>query len=174
MNLHTQFLICETCHIKEKPGAVFVYRWYDPLHSNPQGPFYGTSYDPVTESLSRGKNLMARIAPFRKMNKTGNFQPALLQQDAPMARDYMKVRDKLSPEERGAIKNKFHENIQPKGHDCKDCHSDHSILDFKQLGFSDNRASNLKELSVVGMLSEYKEFYIPEFFPEPATGGIEK
>ena len=169
MNLHTQFLVCETCHIKEKPGAVVVYRWYDPLEKNPKGPFYGTSYDPQTESLSRGKNLMARIAPFRKMNNTGKFKPEILQQDAPLARDYMKVRDKLSPEERGVIKNKFHENVKPKGFDCKKCHSENSILDFKKLGFADNRASNLEKLSVVGMLSEYKEFYIPEFFSEPTT-----
>ena len=169
MNLHTQFLLCETCHIKEKPGAVVVYRWYDPLEKNPKGPFYGTSYDPKTESLSRGKNLMARIAPFRRMNNTGNFQSEILQQDAPMARDYMRIRDKLSPEERGVITTKFHEKIKPKGHDCKDCHSEKSILNFKQLGFSDNRAAHLKTLSVVGLISEYKEFYIPEFFSEPAT-----
>ncbi len=174
MNLHTQFLICETCHLKEKPGTVVVYRWYDPLNKNPKGPFYGTSYDPETGSLSKGKDLIARIAPFRKSANADGFQPALLPQDAPMARDYIKVRDKLSPEQREAVKNKFHENVKPKGHDCKECHSENSILDFKQLGFADNRASNLKKLSVVGMLSEYKEFYIPEFFSEPATEGIEK
>jgi hypothetical protein len=174
MNLHTQFFVCETCHIKEKPGAIVAYRWYDPLETNPRGPFYGTSYDPATDSLYRGKDLIARIAPFWKMNKADSFRPAILQQDAPMARDYIKVRDKLSPEERAVIKNKFHENIKPKGHDCKDCHSENSILDFKQLGFADNRASNLKRLSVVGMLAEYQEFYIPEFFSEPSTESSEK
>jgi len=117
---------------------------------------------------------MARIAPFRKMNNTGKFQPEILQQDAPLARDYMRVRDKLSPEDRGVIKNKFHENVKPKGHDCKECHSENSILNFKQLGFADNRALNLKQLSVVGMLSEYKEFYIPEFFSEPTIEGTAK
>jgi hypothetical protein len=168
MNLHTQFLVCETCHIKEKPETLVVYRWYDPLDNNPRGPFYGTSYDPETGSLSKGKDLIARIAPFVKLEKADNFRPAILSQDAPMARDYMKVRGKLSPEQRGAVKNKFHENINPKGRDCKNCHSENSILDFKKLGFADNRASNLKELSVVGLLSEYKEFYIPEFFSESA------
>ena len=174
MNLHTQFLVCESCHLKEKPGTAVVYRWYDPLVKNPQGPFYGTSYDPQTDSLSKGKDLIARIAPFRKSANADGFQPALLQQDAPMARDYIKVRDKLSPEEREAVKNKFHENVKSKGYDCKKCHSETSMLDFKKLGFADNRASNLKELSVVGMLSEYKEFYIPEFFSEPATEGAAK
>ena len=168
MNLHTQFLVCETCHLKEKPGTEVVYRWYDPMNKNPKGPFYGTSYDPQTESLSRGKNLMARIAPFWKTANADSFQPAILQQDAPLAKDFIKVRDKLSPEEREAVKNKFHEDIKSKGFDCVKCHSENSILDFRQLGFADNRASNLKTLSVVGMLSEYKEFYIPEFFSEPA------
>jgi hypothetical protein len=26
MNIHTQFFVCETCHIKEKPGATIVYK----------------------------------------------------------------------------------------------------------------------------------------------------
>ena len=174
MNIHTQFFVCETCHIQVKPGSVVDYRWYDPLEDKPQGPFYGTSYDPETGSLSKGKNLIARIAPFVQLEKTEQFRPAILLQDAPMAKDYMKVRDKLSPEQREAIKNEFHENIKPKGHDCKECHSGKSILDFKQLGFGENRALTLKELSVVGMLSGYSEFYIPELFSEPTTGDIGK
>ena len=174
MNIHTQFFVCEACHIKPQQGSIADYRWYDPLDKNPKGPFYGTSYDPETGSLSRGKNLTAKITPHVQSEQEGLFRPAILLQSAPMARDYMKVRDQISPEQREAIKNEFHENINPKGHDCKRCHAKDSILDFAKLGFSENRALNLKELSVVDMLSNYKEFYIPDFFSEPAAGGAER
>lgn len=166
MNLHTQFLVCETCHIKEKPGTTIVYKWYNPLNSNPPGPFYGTSYDPETGSLSLGKDLISKIAPYFKSEKDGSLQLEILVQDAPMARDFMRVRDRLTPDQIGAITNKFHESIKAKGLECHICHSENSILDFKQLGFVENRANNLEHLFVVGMIEKYQSWYLPELVTE--------
>jgi hypothetical protein len=174
MNIHTQFFVCETCHIKEKPGATIVYKWYNSLDSNPQGPFYGTRYDPVTGSLAPGTDQISRIAPYFKSEKDDSLQAAIQMQDAPLAQDYVKVRDKLSPEQREGIKNKFHQNIKPIGHGCRKCHIEKSLLDFKQLGFAENRTANLKKLNVVGMLEKYERFYLPELFPETASQGAEK
>jgi hypothetical protein len=160
MNLHTQFLACETCHIKEKPGTTIVYRWYNPLNSNPPGPFYGTSYDPETGSLSLGKDLISKIAPYYK--KDDKVWSAIEIQNAPMARDFMRVRDRLTPEQRGGITNKFHEDIKPKGHECNACHSENSILDFKKLGFNEHRIEHLEKLIVVEMIEKYESWYLPE------------
>ncbi len=91
-----------------------------------------------------------------------NSGSAIQIQDAPVARDFVKVRDRLSPEQREGIKNKFHENIKPKGHECIACHTPNSILDFKQLGFVENRAENLKKLVVVEMIQKYESWYLPE------------
>jgi hypothetical protein len=79
-----------------------------------------------------------------------------------MARDFMRVRDRLTPEQRGGITNKFHEDIKAKGHECNQCHSENGILDFKQLGFNEHRAENLKKLIVVGMIQKYESWYLPE------------
>jgi hypothetical protein len=48
------------------------------------------------------------------------------------------------------------------------------MLDFKRLGFTENRTANLKKLNVVGMLEKYERFYLPELFPETASQGAEK
>ncbi len=174
MNIHTQFFVCETCHIKEKPGSTVVYKWYNPLDKNPPGPFYGTSYDPETGSLSLGKDLISKIAPYFKSEENDDLVPAIQVQDEPLARDYMKIRDKLSPEQREGIKNKFHENIKPKGHNCKTCHTENSILDFRQLEFSENRTANLKQLVVADMLAKYEEFYLPELLDFPESERIKQ
>jgi hypothetical protein len=171
MNIHTQFFVCETCHIKEKPGATIVYQWYSPLEDYPQGPFYGTGYDLDTGILSPGEDQISRIAPYFKSEKTDRLQMAVQVQEAPLAIDFMKVRDKLSPEQREGIKNKFHENIKPVGHGCRTCHIEDSLLDFKKLGFAENRTANLKNLNVVGMIEKYESFYLPELFPETASQG---
>ena len=164
MNIHTQFLVCETCHIQDKPGMQIVYKWYNPLTDNPQGPFYGTGYYPETDMLIKGDGGLTKIAPYVKAGIADEFKLAIQVQDAPLAIDYMKVRDKLSPEQREGVKNKFHENIKPKGYDCKVCHTEQSLLNFKQLGFADTRIDNLVKLDLVGMLANYDQFYLPEFF----------
>ncbi|MBC8434528.1 MAG: hypothetical protein H8D96_21680 [Desulfobacterales bacterium] len=164
LNMHTQYFVCETCHIKEKEGARIVYKWYNPFDDDPQGPFFGTSYDPETGNLVEVDDLISKIAAFF-MNKD-KLESTLQIQDAPLALDYMKVRDKLTPEQRDSVKKKFHVNIKPKGHDCKICHSKEGLLDFKKLRFSENRIVDLEQLNIKGMITKYEEFYLPNLFQE--------
>ena len=164
MNIHTQFFVCQTCHIKEQTGKQVVHKWYHPQEANPKGPFYGTRYDARTGYLSSGKNPLAKIAPH--VYQKGDLVPLVELQSSARAKDFVEVRDQLNPEQREGIKNKFHENIRSKGHDCKSCHTDNSLLDFEALGFDENRIANLKNLVVVGMIKRYKEFYLPELFTD--------
>jgi len=164
LNMHTQYFVCETCHIKEKEGAKIVYQWYNPLNDKPSGPFFGTSYDPETGNIAKVKDLLSKIAPYFKTGNT--IESAIQVQDAPLAQDYMKVRDKLTPEQRDGVKNKFHVNIKPKGYECNDCHAKDSILDFKKLGFAENRIVDLEELNIKGLITKYKNFYLPNLFKE--------
>ncbi|UCG07021.1 MAG: hypothetical protein JSV83_24510 [Desulfobacterales bacterium] len=51
-------------------------------------------------------------------------------------------------------------------------HTEKSILDFKQLEFSENRTTNLKQLVVADMLAKYEEFYLPELLDFQESEGI--
>ena len=164
LNMHTQYFVCETCHIKEKEGAKIVYKWYNPLYGDPSGPFFGTSYDPETGNIAKVEDLISKIAPYFITGNT--IESAIQMQEAPLAQDYMKVRDKLTPEQRDGVKNKFHVNIKPEGHECNACHWKDSILDFKKLGFAENRIVDLEQLNVKGLITKYKEFYLPNLFKE--------
>jgi len=178
MNMHTQYFACETCHIKDRVGTTIVYRWVSPFTENPEGPFFGTRYDPVTGKLIAG-DPFSKIAPYFKYDpmvspslnlaKTDALWSPLQTQDAPMARDFMKVRDKLSPEQREGAKNQFHENIKPKGNECRKCHTENSIFDYRRLEFSEKRARDLTHLEVAGMIDKYEEFYLPELFGEASN-----
>ena len=166
LNMHTQFFVCETCHIEEKSGSSIVYKWYNPLDKNPKGPFFGTSYDPETGNLSEVDDQFSKISPYFK---TGTALESAIQiQNSDLARDYVKVRDQLTPEQRDNVKKKFHVHIKPKGHDCKKCHDAAGILNFRQLGFSDNRIIDLEQLNVAGMITKYEKFYIPNLFSDTA------
>ena len=92
------------------------------------------------------------------------LESAIQIQDAPLARDYMRVRDTLTPEQRDVFKMKFHGNIKPKGHECEACHAKRGVLDFEKLGFADNRVQDLRQLNIRGMITKYEEFYLPTLF----------
>jgi len=165
LNMHTQYFVCESCHIKEREGTSIFFKWYSPFNENPPGPFLGTSYDPETGNLAEVEDKFSKIAPY--FRKGVKLEPAILEQDAPVALDYMRVRDKLSPEQREGIKNKFHVDIKPKGFECNACHSEKSILDFSRLGFADNRIVDLEQMNIKGMLTKYEQFYLPDLFKQP-------
>jgi hypothetical protein len=165
LNMHTQFSVCETCHIEVKKDVTVVYKWYNPFDENPEGPFFGTSYDPETGNLVEVDDLFSKIAPY--YIKTGDTLHSAIQiQDSALARDYMKVREKLTPEQRDNVKKKFHVDIKAKGHDCDKCHSKKGVLKFKEMGFSSNRIVDLEQLNIKGMITKYEKFYIPNLFKE--------
>ena len=164
LNMHTQFFVCETCHIEGPEGVDIVYKWYSPFVSNPEGPFFGTDYDPETGNLVEVEDQFSKISPYFKTGDS--IESAIQIQDSDLAQDYVKVRDKLTPEQRDNVKKKFHVHIKPKGHECKICHAKKGLLDFKNLGFSANRTIDLEQLNIKGMVTKYEKFYIPNLFSE--------
>jgi hypothetical protein len=164
LNMHTQFFVCETCHIEEKKDVEVIYKWYNPLNENPSGPFFGTSYDPETGNLVEVEDQFSKIAPFYK---SGDVITSAIQiQDSDLAQDYVKVRDQLTPEQRDNVKKKFHVHIKAKGHECQICHKKKGILNFRNLGFDGNRIIDLEQLNIKGMVTKYEMFYIPKLFSE--------
>jgi len=164
LNMHTNFFACETCHLEINPGESVTYKWYSPVEDNPKGPFFGTSYDPETGELVMVDDRFSKIAPFYMKN--GALVPTIHMQQGEMARDYVKVRDQLTPEQREGITKKFHVDILPKGPECQTCHASNGILDFKKLGFSQKRIVDLENLSIKGMITKYDEFYLPDLFKQ--------
>lgn len=162
LNMHTQYFVCETCHIKEAKDMELTYRWYSPVEEIPEGPFFGTSYHPENGNLMEVEDKFSKITPY--VIKGDRLESAIQIQDAPLAQDYMRVRDQLTPEQRDGVKKKFHLNIKDQGHDCKACHAKKSILDYRKLGFAENRIEDLEQLNISGMITKYEDFYLPELF----------
>jgi hypothetical protein len=164
LNMHTNYVACETCHLKKNEGETVVYKWYSPVEKHPKGPFFGTAYDPDTGELEMVDDHFSKIAPFYEKNC--KFTPIVHLQDAPMARDYVKIRDQLTPEQREGVTKRFHVDIIAKGPACQTCHSTKGILDFKALGFSPKRTVDIEELNIKGIITKYDEFYLPDLFKE--------
>lgn len=164
LNMHTNYFACETCHLDIKEGESISYKWFSPLEKDLKGPFFGTTYDPESGELQNIHGQVVKITPF--YNRNNSLEPTLHMQQGEMARDYMRVRDKLTPEERDGVTKKFHLDIRPKGPECQTCHASKGILDFKKLGFAEKRITDLEILSIKGMITKYDEFYLPDLFKQ--------
>jgi hypothetical protein len=81
-----------------------------------------------------------------------------------MARDYVGIRDQLTPEQREGVTKRFHVDILDKGQACQTCHATGGLLDFKALGFSAKRTIDIEQLNIKGIITKYDAFYLPDLF----------
>ena len=140
-----------------------VYSWYNPLSPDPAGPFIGQYYDVESGNLVEPEDQLTKIAPFFESGE--KRISVIVLQDTVLAQDYIRVRDKLTPEQRDNFKNKFHSNLKVNEVDtCKSCHSAKGVMNFSELGFSDDRRQDLEQLNIAGMITKYEKFYIPKLF----------
>jgi len=166
LNMHSNYLECETCHMEIRQGQSVVYQWYSPMEKHPKGPFFGTSYNPNTGELEMVDDHFSKITPFQEIS--GEMAPLVYMQDRVEAKDFLKQKDQLNPEQQKDAAKKFHENLRPKGLECKACHAAEGILDFKQLGFSPKRIVDIENLNITGMITKYNLFYLPDLLEKPA------
>ena len=162
MNMHSDFLNCETCHDQKDHGSL-QYFWYDMGIENDitRGPKFGTDYDPETGMLAGMGNHISKITPARYLGE--QKEVLFMSQSHPTAKDYLLVRDKLTPGERDVAKNRFHGEIEGKGWACKECHKSEGVLDLKSLGFSEPRITELENLEIVGLFEKYEVFHLPKW-----------
>jgi len=162
LNMHSDFLNCETCHYQKQPENV-RHVWFNMGIDNEitQGARFGTYYDEETGLLEGTDNHISKITPV--LNEGGQEEVLFMSQSDPMAQDYIRVKDRLTPGQREQAKKKFHGKIEPKGWACRECHKPQGVLDLKSLGFSDRRAGEIEHLEIVGMFDKYEVFYLPRW-----------
>lgn len=162
LNMHTEFVACFTCHMDQAPEGV-AYKWHNASNVTVKGEPFGIKYDPRTGRLVDTDDHYSRITPMVVAN--GNLVSLQVMDDSPEAQDYIKIRDKLTPAQQGKIKAMFHKNITGKGKFCDQCHTtEKGLLDFTALGFEEMRKMDLTGLNIIGIVSKYKEFYIPTIY----------
>ncbi|MEO2082856.1 MAG: hypothetical protein ABGX12_02380, partial [Desulfurobacteriaceae bacterium] len=147
-NAHGTFLSCTTCHFV-KSGL--SYSWVeidgDRAVGKEGGDFYGLRYIRKGNRviLSGGDN-RARITPVYE----GSPLVIPLKGNESLLKDVKAV-------------SKMHSALTEKVLKCEDCHREKGVLDFRALGFSDERVKDLKENEVVKGLKEYKTIHFPKF-----------
>lgn len=150
MNRHSQYVACETCHMRPK-NIKLEYRWlaYD-------GDNAGQMIAPVshqnTEQLSLIPQSGARIAPFY------NDVPVLEFKAGEFA-DKIKADWKdANINDRAALHARIHSPLEDKGPECQLCHGDDKpMLDLKALGASEKQIGKIQRNIIVRYFSRFKK-----------------
>ncbi len=158
LNMHTQFVGCMTCH--NDPRKVeennLSFEWMNYSGIEVSGPHFGTSLDPSTGALIDTDDYYSKIVAY------SGGQLLEITADDPEARELAAVYAKLSDRDREGLKERFHKLVSPKGRFCSRCHTqDQAYLPFGQLGFSEQRRTELTNLNIIGLVEKYKDFYMP-------------
>lgn len=166
LNMHTQFIGCTTCHFDESkiPEATVKLRWLNNSGIEVKGPPFGTDVDPVTGDLIKTDDYFSKIVPYQTLG--GKEQLLEISEDEANAQEFLKVREKLSPQDRDLVKKSFHKSLNPVGRFCTRCHAHEpeSFIPLRELGFSEKRISAVTNLNIVGIVQKYREFYLPTMF----------
>jgi hypothetical protein len=164
INMHIGFMVCETCHIKREKFKPLRYDWTNSESAEFAGKPFGTRFNPNIGDTAESAHFISRITAFSKEN--GKERPLLNTWDTQKAKAYLAEEKDLTSAEKEKRLQYFHQDIHKKeiSVTCDECHSKHSILDFKGLGFSDKKATDLIYLNIKGLVTKYKVFYFPEMF----------
>ena len=162
LNMHTGFMVCDVCHIKKEYLPEFTYDWKETDNAYFGGEPFGTYFVPKRKSAHKLDHLIFRIALFVKNN--GKKQLIVDPEDTVKAQNYRYSEKDLTPDQKAKGLDYFHRHIAKKEISiaCDECHSDHSILDYKQLGFDAMKTNHLVTMDIKGLVTKYKTFYLPE------------
>ena len=163
LNMHTQFIGCMTCHsdANRLPESTLALRWLNYSGLKVSGKPFGTEVDSASGYLLPTDDLYSKIVPYQRVD--GQDKLVEITMDNPEAREFARIQHKLSDHDREGVKKTFHRDISNKGRACTRCHTDEqrSYVPFRELGFSDRRIRDLTNLNFVGIMSKYRNFYMP-------------
>lgn len=187
LNMHTGFLICESCHLRKKKFNDLVYEWKDPEPFEFVGEPYGMHLKQEKKPAKKHKEMISKMLKIFSADNgnsegsgTGYFISRITvfstedgkkvnlenTADIGKAERFLENRDELGPGEKDEQLEYFHRKIARKGITaaCDECHSPKGILDFRKLGFNEKRAKDLEYMNLKSLITKYDTFVIPNLF----------
>ncbi|MDH5571341.1 MAG: cytochrome c3 family protein [Gammaproteobacteria bacterium] len=164
LNMHTNYLICETCHLKKDKYPKLTYQWITTKGVEFGGRAFGAYFDPDKKHTQSPENSLSRIIPVIKSN--GVIYPIINIDDTEKAKAFLASGPASTKENMATAMNYYHRDIEKMNLTtvCETCHAKNGLLDFNALGFTKERADVLINTNINSIVSDYKNFYIPHIF----------
>jgi hypothetical protein len=164
LNMHTGFMTCEVCHLKNDGLGRIAYDWKQPDHVEFSNRPYGSLYDPDRGLIMTTGGLISRLAVY--VWEQGEKTLRMHSQDTDRANRFLLEEKGLNNGEKKSRLKYFHRDISRKEISvaCKECHRHQGMLDFDRLGFDEKKSKYLMSLDLAGLVSRYGVFYFPDLF----------
>jgi len=168
LNMHTQFTGCLTCH--NDPRKVnqdnLRFAWLNYSGIKVTGPHFGTDIDPESGFLIKTDDYYSKIVVYSEQG--GETKLLEIPETNPKAQIFIAIRNQLTISERQSIKRTIHKNVVRKARTCTRCHAseDRSYLPFRQLGFSQQRISDITNPKIISIVNKYSETIVSSLFYE--------
>jgi len=162
LNMHTGYLACEVCHLKRSKFNIVSYDWVNTEAVVFEGKPFGSVYDPRRKSTRKPEASLSRISPF-VMHK-GKPKALMNTWDTQGALKVSSARTRLDEDEKKLEIRHYHRDVvkMERTTACEECHARNGLLDFRALGFSQDRAEALMTMPIGNIIKKYDAFYLPK------------
>lgn len=154
LNMHTDYISCETCHLKTK-NIKLDYHWLAFSFPNTGEMIYVANsphYKVVKATASIIPRPGVRISPFMQ------GQPVLTFKDSDFSKDVEQKWKNLRTEEKAKLKAELHKPLNQKGVRCSGCHSEkESILNLELLGANVKESHGITSNTIANFFKRYKK-----------------
>lgn len=166
MNMHTQYVACETCHFRPE-GVALSYQWQDTrdasvVRAQPKLFRQTVKAEKKTNSLPAKKMITEAtrvINPFYKITPFYQQQAVGLRNENIFAQETKKLwQQEGGLQEKSERRALIHAPLSEKGPKCDACHSDtETLIDLAALGATAYQAEKIQKNIVTQFFSRYKD-----------------
>lgn len=159
MNMHTQFIACETCHLRPEKQAI-SYQWFDYRNQQPVPP-KPELFRQIMDKKDQPKREEAKqrvTDPLIKIIPVINERPSLIFNDHEFAKKTQSIWKDGTFEEKVQQRAKIHVVLEEKGPKCDACHqTENPMLDLKALGANSMQVTSMQNHIVPQFFKRYSE-----------------
>jgi len=166
MNMHTQYIACETCHFRPENVAL-SYQWQDTqeakvVHARPELFRQEVKPKPILATLSAKKREAKSVKvtnPFYKITPYYQGAAVTLGRNNIFARETKKLWQQVDNLDKKAERRALiHAPLSEKGPQCKACHSEkHPLLNFSELGATPYQVEKIQNNIIAQFFASYKD-----------------
>jgi len=157
MNMHTQFIACETCHFRPE-GVELSYQWQDVRDekSLPAAPtFFRTAKKlvetPLDVPVDKQTSLFYKITPFYGQ------EAVILGRKSAFSQETMRIWKTGSLAEKSQRRALIHAPLQEKGPECSACHDkEKNLLDLGALGANTHQIEQIQNNIITQFFTDYE------------------
>jgi len=156
MNMHTQFIACETCHFRPKDKQL-SYQWEDTRDGLV---IKGKTklFRQVTSADENSKTRATALHNFYKITPFYQKESVVLRKEGAFNQETQQIGEKGTQEEKVHRRALIHAPLEEKGPECSACHDEkNDFLDLASLGASTYQQDKIYNNMIAQFFARYKD-----------------